>query len=134
MVRVLDAPTAGDCEALLQFGRTYDISMWLQPGGPETAMPLSGDSDLLLLELPEFGITLLFAPTDFTQVNHQINTVLVSRVIQLLAPEPNDAVVDFFCGLGNFTLPLATRVRQVIGLEGSPTLVARAKQAARLNG
>lgn len=66
VVRVLDAPIAGDCEALLQFGRTYDISIWLQPGGPETAMPLSGDSDVLLLELPEFGITLPFAPTDFT--------------------------------------------------------------------
>ena len=135
VVRVLDPPSVDDTEALLQFGRVHAVSMWIQPGGPDTVMPLlESESDSLSLELPEFGITLPFMPTDFTQVNHQLNTVLVSRAIGLLAPQPDDTVADFFCGLGNFTLPLATRARRVIGLEGSAVLVARAEQAARNNG
>ncbi|MBX3639177.1 MAG: 23S rRNA (uracil(1939)-C(5))-methyltransferase RlmD [Nitrosomonas sp.] len=134
VARVLDTPSQDDCEALLSFGRAHGVSMWLQPGGPDTAAPLDGNADVLFLSLPEFGITLPFAPMDFTQVNHQLNTVLVSRALELLAPEPDDVVVDFFCGLGNFTLPLATRARQVIGLEGSIKLVARAEQAAQHNG
>jgi len=133
LARVLDAPNQDDCEAMLNFGRTHDVSIWLQPKGPETITPLDGNKDVLSLTLPEFGITLPFAPTDFTQVNHQLNTILVSRTIELLDPEPDDVVVDFFCGLGNFTLPLATRSRQVIGLEGSAKLVERARQAATLN-
>ena len=84
--------------------------------------------------MPEFGIDIPFAPTDFTQVNHQLNTLLVKRTIELLAPDPDDVIADFFCGLGNFTLPLATHAHQVIGLEGSPTLVERAEQAAQYNG
>ncbi len=134
VARVLDTPSQDDCEALLHFGRVHAVSMWLQPGGPDTAAPLDGNADVLSLSLPEFGVTLPFVPMDFTQVNHQLNTVLVSRALELLAPEPDDVVVDFFCGLGNFTLPLATRARQVIGLEGSAGLVARARQAAQLNG
>jgi 23S rRNA (uracil1939-C5)-methyltransferase len=86
------------------------------------------------LSLPEFGVALPFLPTDFTQVNHRINEVLVSRVLRLLAPNSTDVVADFFCGLGNFTLPLATRVRNVIGLEGSASLVERAREAAAHNG
>lgn len=134
VVRALDTPTTEDREALLEFGRQHDVSIWLQPGSPETAAPLHGEADVLSLELPEFGITLPFAPTDFTQINHQINSTLVQRAIELLAPEPGDTIVDFFCGLGNFTLPLATRAQHVIGLEGSATLVARAQEAAQQNG
>ena len=134
VLRVLDEPSQNDCAAILAFGRKHDVSMWLQPRGPETITPLDGDTEVLSLALPEFGITIPFAPTDFTQINHQLNTILVKRVIELLEPEPDDVVVDFFCGLGNFTLPLATRVAQVIGLEGSDRLVARAGQAATLNG
>jgi 23S rRNA (uracil1939-C5)-methyltransferase len=133
VMRVLDPPSQDDREALLCFGRTHSVSVWLQPGGPETVAPLDGNADVLSLSLPEFGVTLPFAPTDFTQVNHQLNTVLVSRAVELLAPEPDDVVVDFFCGLGNFTLPLATRARLAIGLEGSAGLVARAEQAALHN-
>ena len=133
VLRVLDAPNSDDCELLLHFGRTHDVSIWLQSSGPETAVPLDGNSNGLSLALPEFSIDIPFAPTDFTQVNHQINTLLVKRAIELLAPEPDDIVVDFFCGLGNFTLPLATRSQRVIGLEGSPTLIERAKQAAQHN-
>ena len=135
VARVLDPPSDADREALLAFGRTHRVSMWLQPGNPLTAEPmLPADADCLSLELPEFGINLPFKPSDFTQVNHQLNTRLVSRAIELLAPQSTDVVADFFCGLGNFTLPLATRTRRVIGLEGAATLVERAEQAARQNG
>ncbi|MCB1984852.1 MAG: 23S rRNA (uracil(1939)-C(5))-methyltransferase RlmD [Nitrosomonas sp.] len=133
VLRVLDAPSSDDREMLLHFGRTHDVSIWLQSRGPETAAPLDSNSNGLSLALPEFGIDIPFAPTDFTQVNHQLNTLLVKRTIELLAPEPDDIVVDFFCGLGNFTLPLATRAQRVIGLEGLPTLVERAEQAAQHN-
>jgi 23S rRNA (uracil1939-C5)-methyltransferase len=75
-----------------------------------------------------------FKPTDFTQVNHQINRALVSRGLTLLEPQPNDRIVDMFCGLGNFTLPLATRCREVVGVEGSETLTLRARAAAEKAG
>jgi 23S rRNA (uracil1939-C5)-methyltransferase len=87
----------------------------------------------LRLGLPEFGVTLPFSPTDFTQVNHSVNEALVSRAVRLLAPTPQESVVDFFCGLGNFTLPLATRARHVLGYEGSSNLVERARAAADAN-
>lgn len=133
--RVLQPPTAEDRERLRDFGRTHAVGMWLQPAGPDSAAPLDADQPLHLeLSLPEFGITLPFSPTDFTQVNHQTNQVLVARAVRLLAPAPNDVVVDFFCGLGNFTLPLATRASKVIGLEGSASLVDRARAAAASNG
>ena len=134
LMRVLDPPSIEDREALLQFGRTHDVSIWLQPGGSETIAPLDGNADVLSMTLPDFGITLPFAPTEFTQVNHQLNAVLVGRAVDLLASQANEVVVDFFCGLGNFSLPLATRARRVVGLEGSKALVARAGLAARQNG
>ncbi|MBX3615686.1 23S rRNA (uracil(1939)-C(5))-methyltransferase RlmD [Nitrosomonas sp.] len=135
VVRVLEPPDDDDRAALLAFGRMHGVSMWLQPGGSQSVAPmLDEEANVLTLELPEFGITLPFMPTDFTQVNHQLNMLLVSRAIELLAPQPDEVVADFFCGLGNFTLPLATRAQQVIGLEGAATLVARAEQAARQNG
>ena len=84
--------------------------------------------------LPEFGIRMPFKPTDFTQVNHQINRVLVARVVQLLDLQADQRVADLFCGLGNFTLPLATRARAVLGIEGSAALVERARSNAELNG
>jgi 23S rRNA (uracil1939-C5)-methyltransferase len=130
--RVLQAPTAPDRALLSEFGRAHAIGIWLQPGGPDTAAPLD-DPHQLSLRLPEFGVTLPFSPTDFTQVNHSVNEALVSRAVRLLAPAPRDCIADFFCGLGNFTLPLATRARSVIGLEGSQKLVERARHAATLN-
>ena len=78
--------------------------------------------------LPEFGITMPFKPTDFTQVNPHINRVLVSRALRLLEVQNNERVIDWFCGLGNFTLPLATQAREVLGIEGSETLVARSRE------
>jgi len=133
--RVLKALTASDVRQMLSFGETHGVEIWQQPGGPETAAPISvALPDHLTLSLPEFGVRLPFGPTDFTQVNHRVNDRLVARAIRLLAPEPKDSVVDFFCGLGNFTLPLATRARQVVGIEGSEALTRRAAAAARANG
>ena len=133
--RVLQPPTDADRMLLLEFGRLHAVGIWLQPAGPDSAAPLASDQPRHLeLSLPEFGITLPFSPTDFTQVNHQTNEVLVARAARLLAPKPRDVVVDFFCGLGNFTLPLATRASHVIGLEGSASLVERATLAAKHNG
>jgi len=133
--RVLQPPTEADRALLLEFGRSHEVGIWLQPAGPDSATPLASDQPQHLeLVLPEFGVTVPFSPTDFTQVNHRTNEVLVARAIRLLAPEARDVVVDFFCGLGNFTLPLATRASHVIGLEGSASMVQRASLAAQHNG
>ncbi len=133
--RVLQSPTAADRALLHQFGGEHDVGIWLQPAGPESAAPLDADQPQWLeLSLPEFGVRLPFSATDFTQVNHCINEVLVSRVLRLLAPTSVDVIGDFFCGLGNFTLPLATRAKAVIGFEGSSALIARARNAAAING
>ena len=87
----------------------------------------------LAYRLPEFDVTMPFRPTDFTQVNHRINEVLVSRALRLLAPRDDERVADLFCGLGNFTLPLARLAREVVGIEGSPVLTRRAQENAALN-
>jgi 23S rRNA (uracil1939-C5)-methyltransferase len=94
----------------------------LDEGGPQLAYTL-----------PEFGITMPFRPTDFTQVNPHVNRVLVGRALRLLAVQPHERVIDWFCGLGNFTLPLDTRAREVLGIEGSETLVARSRVNEALN-
>ena len=88
----------------------------------------------LYYTLPEFGIRMPFKPTDFTQVNHQINRVLVHKALGLLDVQPDERVADLFCGLGNFTLPLATQAREVVGIEGSTALTTRALENARANG
>ncbi|HEY8905965.1 MAG TPA: 23S rRNA (uracil(1939)-C(5))-methyltransferase, partial [Rhodoferax sp.] len=96
--------------------------------GPETVHLLDEGGDVLSYALPEFGITMPFKPTDFTQVNPQINRVLVSRALRLLDVKEYERVIDWFCGLGNFTLPLATQAGEVLGIEGSDALVARAHE------
>lgn len=134
VLRVLNPPDAADRARLLEFARHHEVEFWLQPGGPQTAAPLSPQQPTeLQLSLPEFGVTLPFGPTDFTQVNHGINRALVARALHLLDPQPHENVIDFFCGLGNFTLPLATRAAHVWGIEGSATLVERARVAAQDN-
>jgi 23S rRNA (uracil1939-C5)-methyltransferase len=110
------------------------VQWWLQPKGPDTVRLLDEGAPTLAYRLPEYGITMPFKPTDFTQVNAHINRVLVDRAVRLLDPQPDERVLDWFCGLGNFTLPLATRARDVLGIEGSQTLVDRAGENARLNG
>ena len=109
------------------------LQWWLQPGGLETVELLDVDGPTLSYALPEFGVVMPFKPTDFTQVNPYINQVLVSRALRLLEVQPHERVIDWFCGLGNFTLPLATRARAVLGVEGSEVLVARAQENYELN-
>ena len=122
-------------EAKLQaFADQHQIHWWLQPKGPDTAYPYYPAASDLYYCLPEFSVTLPFRPTDFTQVNHAINQVLVSRALRLLAVQPHERILDLFCGMGNFTLPLATQAREVVGIEGSTTLVERARQNAVSNG
>ena len=129
--RVLDQPTQADLAAFEAFSLEFGVSVWLQPKGPDSCYPMH-ESDLtaLKLELPEFGVHIAFKPTDFTQVNHRLNETMVSRAIHLLDVHPDHHVADFFCGLGNFTLPLAVRAQKVVGLEGSDQLVERARAGA----
>jgi 23S rRNA (uracil1939-C5)-methyltransferase len=123
-----------DLARLRDFGRRHGVQWWLQPQGPDSVHRLDDDGEPLAYDLPEFGITMPFKPTDFTQVNSHINRVLVERAVRLLDPQPGDRVIDWFCGLGNFTLPLATRAREVLGIEGSAALVQRARDNAAANG
>ncbi|MDO8419868.1 MAG: 23S rRNA (uracil(1939)-C(5))-methyltransferase RlmD [Rubrivivax sp.] len=134
VLRHLEPLSPADATRLREFGAAHRVQWWLQPKGPETVHRLDADGPVLAYTLPEFGVTMPFKPTDFTQVNSHINRVLVERAVRLLAPQAHERVIDWFCGLGNFTLPLATRARQVLGIEGSETLVARARDNARLNG
>jgi len=134
VLRHLEPLTEADLERLRAFAAEHGVQWWLQPKGPDTVKLLDEGGPVLAYGLPEFGITMPFKPTDFTQVNPHINRVLVERAVRLLAPQPEERVIDWFCGLGNFTLPLATRARQVLGIEGSETLVARARGNAALNG
>jgi 23S rRNA (uracil1939-C5)-methyltransferase len=129
------APLSTEDEHLLKaFADQWGIEWWLQTKGPDTAMPWYPQKHPLQYRLPEFGVIMPFKPTDFTQVNHQINSVLVSRALRLLQVQPTDRVADLFCGLGNFTLPLATQAREVLGIEGSSALTERAVSNAKLNG
>ena len=129
------APLSNEDEHLLKaFADQWGIEWWLQTKGPDKAMPWYPQKHPLHYRLPEFGVLMPFKPTDFTQVNHQINSVLVSRALRLLQVQPTDRVADLFCGLGNFTLPLATQAREVLGIEGSSALTERAVSNAKLNG
>jgi len=123
-----------DAQRLRDFGAEHGVQWWLQPKGPDTVHLLDEGGPVLSYSLPEFGVTMPFKPTDFTQVNPHINRVLVERAVRLLDAQADERVIDWFCGLGNFTLPLATRVREVLGIEGSETLVQRARENAKGNG
>jgi 23S rRNA (uracil1939-C5)-methyltransferase len=122
-----------DRALLRQFSEAHGIHVWLQPAGPDSAHPFHPASSELYYELPEFGVRIGFRPTDFTQVNAAMNRVLVSRAIRLLDPQPGERIADLFCGLGNFSLPLATQGAQVVGFEGSEELVKRARENAAAN-
>ncbi len=124
----------GDNALLRAFADRHAIHAWLQPAGPETAAPFHPDvHDALFYDLPEFGVRIAFQPGDFTQVNPAVNRLLVSRALRLLDPQPGERVADLFCGIGNFSLPLATRGADVIGFEGSAQLVDRARENAAAN-
>jgi 23S rRNA (uracil1939-C5)-methyltransferase len=134
VLRHLEPLSVADAQRLRDFGAAHAVQWWLQPKGPETVHLLDEGGPELSYSLPEFGVTVPFKPTDFTQVNPHINRVLVERAVRLLAPTRNERVIDWFCGLGNFTLPLATRAGDVLGIEGSETLVQRARDNAAANG
>jgi 23S rRNA (uracil1939-C5)-methyltransferase len=134
VLRHLEPLSAADRGRLLEFAAHHGVQWWLQPKGPDTVHLLEEGGLELAYSLPEFQVRMPFKPTDFTQVNHAINRVLVSRALRLLQVNKADRVIDWFCGLGNFTLPLATQAREVLGLEGSETLVRRARENAAGNG
>ena len=126
VLRHLEPLSPSDLQALRDFALQHGVEWWLQPKGPDTAHRLDNASSDLFYALPEFGIQLPFKPTDFTQVNPRINRVLVQQALQLLDVLGTERVIDWFCGLGNFTLPLATLAADVLGVEGSAALVQRA--------
>jgi 23S rRNA (uracil1939-C5)-methyltransferase len=133
--RHLLPPSDADRARLRRFAEDAGVQVWLQPRGPESAEPFHPlPAPALAYALPEFGLRIAFHPTDFTQVNHAVNRILVARAVRLLDPQPGERIGDLFCGLGNFSLPLATRGAQVIGLEGSRALVERARHNALANG
>ena len=135
VLRVMDTPSSEDETALRAFADKHEIQFWLQAKGYDTIAPFHPlDAPALSYSLPEFGIVMPFAPSEFTQVNSALNRVMISRAMRLLDPQPGERIADFFCGLGNFTLPIARLGAQVLGIEGSAALVARAKQNAEFNG
>ena len=126
--------TEDDHAHFRQFADRHGVHVWLQPGGPDSAHPFHPPASELYYELPDFNVRLSFRPTDFTQVNHAMNRALVERALELLDPRPGERIADLFCGLGNFSLPIARRGAQVIGFEGSGELVERARSNAAANG
>jgi 23S rRNA (uracil1939-C5)-methyltransferase len=134
VLRHLEPLSEPDLQRLRAFAAAHPrVQWWLQPKGPETVALLDEDGPQLSYSLPEFGITMPFKPTDFTQVNPHINRVLVHRAVRLLGAQAGERVIDWFCGLGNFTLPIATCAGSVLGIEGSETLVARSRENCELN-
>jgi len=133
VLRHMEPLSAGDLAQLRAFGAAHGVQWWLQPKGPDSVHLLEEGGAPLAYTLPEFGITMPFKPTDFTQVNPHINRVLVGRALRLLDAQKNERVIDWFCGLGNFTLPLATQAGEVLGIEGSEALVARSRENYKQN-
>ena len=131
VLRHMEPLSDGDLDKLRAFASRHGVQWWLQSKGPETVKlmdPPGPQEAPLSYALPEYGISMPFKPTDFTQVNPHINRVLVSRALRLLDAQPHERVIDWFCGLGNFTLPIATMAGEVLGIEGSEALVARSRE------
>jgi 23S rRNA (uracil1939-C5)-methyltransferase len=139
VLRVLEEPTAADRERMVNFARETGTTIYLQPKGPDSVVrlwpaPDDATAPELSYELAEHAVEMFFTPTDFTQVNHRINEVLVRRAMSLLQPAAGERIADLFCGLGNFTLPIARTGATVFGVEGSAALIRRAGENARRNG
>jgi 23S rRNA (uracil1939-C5)-methyltransferase len=133
--RIMDALLPADEVLLKAFADQHHVNIWTQTKGPDTVKPFYPlDAASLQYSLDEFDLTYPFKPNEFTQVNPQINQVMVRRAIQLLQPVQGERIADFFCGIGNFTLPIARSGAQVLGYEGLDNLVARAVESATLNG
>ncbi|WP_226611281.1 23S rRNA (uracil(1939)-C(5))-methyltransferase RlmD [Marinobacter nauticus] len=136
--RNMDDLVPDDREKLIAFGQAHDLHIYLQPKGPDTVhriWPESGgrDDERLTYRMDEFDLTMAFHPMDFTQVNAGINRNMVHRAVEWLDVQPGERVLDLFCGLGNFTLPLARKGGQVVGVEGDDAMVVRGRENARLN-
>ena len=138
ILRIMAELTASDEDVLKAFADEHAVQIWTQSKGPDTIKPFYPPADESLpglqYSLPEFALHYPFKPNEFTQVNPQINQVMVRRAMQLLNPQPHEKIADFFCGIGNFTLPIARSGAQVLGLEGLANLVDRANESAALNG
>jgi 23S rRNA (uracil1939-C5)-methyltransferase len=135
VLRILQGLLPDDLPLLKAFADEHQVQIWTQTKGPDTVMPLYPQQPApLQYTLPEYDLRYPFSPTEFTQVNPGINRVMIRRAMQLLAPKGHERIADFFCGLGNFTLPIARSGAKVIGLEGASGLVRRAVENATLNG
>ena len=135
VLRILEPLSAEDERLLREFAERHAVVLYLQPGGPDSAKPMAPErDDDLHYTLPEFDLRMCFSPTDFTQVNHAVNRVLVRRAMRLLDPKPGERIADLFCGTGNFTLAIARSGARVLGIEGSAELVRRAEHNALANG
>lgn len=134
VLRVLDEPGEADRARLAAFASRHGVEFYLQPGGLDTVTPLSPPATPLRYQLPGLAAGIAFEPTDFVQVNEALNARMVAQAIELLEPAAGDAVLDLFCGLGNFSLPVAQRAARVTGVEGDAALVARARANAARNG
>ena len=122
-----------DSMALLEFSERFDVGIYTQAAGPDSVQPLTGVEEDLSYRLPAHDLLIHFQPGDFTQVNSDLNRLMVDQALQLLDPQPTDRILDLFCGLGNFTLPIANHCHAVVGIEGDANLVRRAEENARLN-
>jgi 23S rRNA (uracil1939-C5)-methyltransferase len=134
VLRVLEDPSAEDLARLREFEARHGVSLYLQRGGLETVRPLTPPAPVLRYGLEGLDAGIEFAPTDFVQVNAELNRAMVGQAVGLLAPDAEDRVLDLFCGLGNFSLPLARKAGRVTGVEGDAALVARARENAARNG
>ena len=133
-IRVLEPPTAEDMDIMKAFGREHPLTLCLQSKGPDTIVPLDGEPEVIpTYALPDHGIEFKFRPAMFTQVNYEINRQMINRVLDILQLNENDNVLDLFCGLGNFTLPMAKYAGSVVGVEGDAPLINHAKENARHN-
>ncbi len=134
--RNMDPLSESDTAALIRFGQAHELHIYLQPKGPDTVHRIWPDSgeERLSYRMEEFDLTMKFHPMDFTQVNAGINRTMVHRAVEWLDVQPGERVLDLFCGLGNFTLPLARRAAQVVGVEGDDAMVVRGRENAELNG
>jgi 23S rRNA (uracil1939-C5)-methyltransferase len=135
IVRNLEILSADDENKLKQFAQKFQLKMFLQPKGPSSIYLLYPQDGISYLhyDLPEHSIRFQFHPSDFTQINDSLNPLMVSKALELLDLNSSDTVLDLFCGLGNFTLPIANYCKSVVGVEGSEMMIERAKENAKLN-
>jgi len=133
VLRVLVPPSEKDLTILRAFAAAHQVEFWLQPGGRDSIAPLDVPTQTLDYDLPDFQVTVGFGPLDFVQVNTVLNERMVTRAIELLAPQADESVLDLYCGVGNFTLPLGRRAAAVLGVEGEASLVSQGRANAAAN-